>query len=279
MRRLLDGLGPRDLSLFPYPNGPEKVRFFSVLDPLDEAVLRAATGPVATAVERALSETDGVRVVSSRLSKPPPGWTLRDPIHQDGRRRDLARARIEDPSFRGLGLTDITAYYPSIPIDRLTGVVQGLGADPAAHHVVDRWLREWHRRGQLRGLPIGPQAAGIYGNAYLIPLDTALAMRADQIIRLTDDYWVFVDGKESWDALLDEFDRVADALSLQRNESKTQFIDAPGDAAELIEDLEGSSVAGLASRQTDSTSRLDMFFEAVGADDVTRARLSTHSVD
>lgn len=107
-------------------------------------------------------------------------------MRADAQRRRLAAAGINHVGFRGFGKSDVSGYYMGIDAETLSETLLRIGADARAVMLIEVWLKHWQGKGVLQGLPIGPQAAGILGNAYLLPVDRALAPVAREMIRLTD---------------------------------------------------------------------------------------------
>lgn len=266
MSARLNGYGPLSIEVFPFPNPPKQPRRFCIADPLDEIVLRTATGRVAVCVDQILRDAVGVHVFSHRLAKRPPGWTYKHHSRLQRARRALGRQWIEDPDFSGLGITDVSAYYPSVDPTRLTGFLLGLGGDAHAAAIIENWLSYWRSMGSL-GLPIGIEASGLLGTAFLIPADRALAALGLEVIRVTDDFWVLVDDEPSWDVALGAFDGALAGLGLNRNVEKTQFIAAPDDARALVRELASAEfVASPSGVELDALR--DRLEEAISADPI-----------
>lgn len=62
------------------------------------------------------------------------------------------------------------------------------GCDPYVIEVIFSGLRKWALVDKVSGLPIGPEASAILGNAFLIPIDHMLMSVGIQHVRWMDDF-------------------------------------------------------------------------------------------
>lgn len=162
----------------------ESFRELAVCDPYDEVVYRALVGRVAPAVEAAL----GPEVMSYRVAESGPEWRLRSRKYDDSRRLLVSAAQM-NAGFAGLGTLDVRGYYPSIRPDALAKVLSSIGLPDSEIEPLKGYLDAWADWG-IRGLPVGPEASGALGNAFLIPVDRRLRNLAVCFCRYTEDIWI-----------------------------------------------------------------------------------------
>lgn len=215
---------------FPYPKGADGLRFFAVGDPLDELDLRARVAPVVQVVDEAL----GHEVVSYPLAHAAPAWRSGRP--EATRRRLGSLARIEDADFRGLGMLDVSAYYPSVSVQLLGDLLVAIGANEGAATDLCNAVSRFTAAAGLAGLPIGPETSGLLGNVYMVPLDVELVKLGMPFYRLTDDVWIFPRGEQSWERAIARCDVVFSGLELRRAPDKTEFIAEPSKALMYVQD-------------------------------------------
>lgn len=188
--------GPGRASSMPYPKpGSEGVRQLVVMDPADQIAYRWAVGQLVDKIDKAT----GREVLSSRLDSGPPGWMLKSPRKQAGKRRDRLRARINARDFGGFGRTDVRSYYGSVNLSTLESALVHVGATERQASRVIALLAVWANRDGVRGLPIGPQASAPLGNVYLLPLDRLLRATEIKWTRYTDDLDLFVASEAEWE--------------------------------------------------------------------------------
>jgi hypothetical protein len=195
-----------------------ELRPMTVADPFDEIMFRVLVGRAAGAIDDAL----GDEVNSYRLVEAGPGWTVRDYTYARDLRIDELRQRASCPGFAGLGTLDVRKYYPSIDPSRLGAVLTSVGVPEEVADPLIAFLYGWHVWG-VEGVPIGPEASGLLGNAYLLSVDAALRGVGVDFGRYTDDYRIWVPAPEWADvhALVDEAVR---KLGLCLNTRKTRHM-------------------------------------------------------
>jgi hypothetical protein len=198
------------------------------VDPFDEIVFRALVGRTASHIDLAA----GDEVTSYRLVADGPGWAARHYTYARDLRLAELRERATSPDFRGLGTLDVRRYYPSIDAQRLGDVLLGIGvADDVAHALVG-YLETWQLWG-VQGVPIGREASGLLGNAYLLPVDVALRAAGVEFGRYTDDYRLWVPAQR-WRHAQEVAAEAVRSLGLELNQSKTRHMTA---GSEVLEQL------------------------------------------
>jgi hypothetical protein len=216
-------IAPAKVHCMPLPKGVgAELRYLTVPDPFDDIVFRALVGRSALAIDNAL----GVEVTSYRLVETGPGWRVRNYRYATERRIEELRGRISNPNFQGLGILDVRNYYPSINVARLRDILAAVGVDPADAAAIADYLAAWHLWG-VCGIPIGPEASGLLGNIYLLPVDQALRTVDVEFSRYTDDYRLWLAGPASWSTAQDAVAEGLGALGLQANPGKTRHLRTP----------------------------------------------------
>jgi hypothetical protein len=84
--------------------------------------------------------------------------------------------------------TDIASYYPTIDLDRLETRLHDIGCDLHSVALTLSGLRKLVAVDHIAGVPIGPEASGILGNAFLIPVDRMLISLGAAYLRWMDDF-------------------------------------------------------------------------------------------
>lgn len=206
---------------FPVPKSAAgKLRSMVYADPIDEAIYRSAVGAIAAAVDFAL----GPEVESYRLRRLHPTWELRSWRYGDTSRRRAIRDFAYSEEFAAIGKVDIKDYYGSIDLEVLNQVLSsefGCDVDDVArlHELLLDWQTTWN----VRGVPVGPEASGILGNAMLFPLDRALREMGVRFVRFTDDVHLFLEREDRWEDVLERVEEVVAGLGLKLNDDKTSI--------------------------------------------------------
>jgi hypothetical protein len=256
---------------FPYPNG-EKLREMVVLGPIDLAIIRASTGRIATRVESRLSP----RVWGYRTESSDGIWKFLGPRSAQWRNFIDASVRLlSREDVNTMCLTDIAAYYPSINLDRMEDRLHDIGCDTSAITTVLSGLRTWVSRDLVKGLPIGPEACGVLGNAFLIPVDDILTQVGSKHHRWMDDFHIMASDSAQCQSYLSEFDSILHSNDLIRSEKKTEhYSDVPSAIRALREGKLASLGYLLSSGSTVSTYDLHESYERdlVGNREIPRSR-------
>ena len=217
----------------------------SILDIHDLVRLRTASGRIAQTTERLLSPS----VLSSRLASWPPAWRFRK--HNKAHKKLRERAiKIAKGSHWALCRTDVKSYFASIDIERLIHVLASWGCDAEALAQIGRVLRFFQATTPLNGLPVGPEASAIQGNAFLHAIDMFLEANSDfRHTRWMDDFYIFGRNRQICESLLSPLDEELAKLGLTRSLEKTFFFDSRQEAIDEIED--GSLTSAFIALQHD----------------------------
>lgn len=217
---------------FPYPNGT-KLRELVVLGPLDLTLIRASAGRIARRVERHLSQ----RAFGYRTEPDGAAWRFRE-FGQHGWERfiNTAVSLLQRGDLMAMCSTDVAGYYGSISLDRLESHLRDLGCDGHAVAVILSGLRKWASVDGVVGIPIGPEACGVLGNAFLIAVDQMLIALGAQHLRWMDDFKCMGADEGACRSLIDPLDQILKTQGLARSASKTVVYDNPQDAIAALRD-------------------------------------------
>jgi hypothetical protein len=96
-----------------------------------------------------------------------------------------------------VGITDIADFYPRIYQHRLVNALQATCGNPFYDHirVLEKMLSRLSENVSY-GIPIGPPASRLLGEAILIDVDSTLISFGIDFLRFTDDYVIFADTPE-----------------------------------------------------------------------------------
>ena len=247
--RLESGCVFDDKAMFPLPKQAQgKVRSLTVLNPLDEFVLRTYVGRCSASVAAATDES----VLNGLIRRPGPGWFSADFRDQARKRREFQRDLYEAPETLGVGFFDIKDFFRSCRHDPLGSLLLDAGAPPGAVHTLTTLLTTMFSTGH--GLPIGFEGSGPLANMLLTPVDRELRQRGMRFVRWTDDVDVFLTDLDQWPELLGVVTQRLDDVGLAVNPEKTRML-PKGAAAEarLLDPgrdslFEGDAVANIAAK-------------------------------
>jgi hypothetical protein len=255
---------------FPYPNG-RKLRNFVVLEAPDLALLRASAGRIARPVERRLSRWS----LGSRTMRSGAAWQFCNVRHAWKHFTDSAIRLLQRADINAMCATDIANYYGSIDLDRLETRLYDIGCDLQAVAVLLSGLRKWAAVDGIAGVPIGPEASGVLGNAFLIPVDRMLMSIGAYYVRWMDDYKVMGRDDEACGSIVTRFDHFLGTQGLTRSGEKTRYYSDSLAAMAALRDGRLASLGYWLELGTDrTTSELRAAFDRhiVGEDEVSRSR-------
>lgn len=205
---------------FPYPNTSTKLRWFSIAQPEDLALLRTAAGRIAMRTDRLLS----TKVFSHRLTPASDCWTFENP-KRAWEKFTLKGIELLQGHSAAMCRTDVASYYPSISLEPLASMLRNLKCDSNALWLIVRVLGAWQRQDSQLGLPIGIEASAVLGNAFLKPIDDLIDKLGGAHLRFGDDVLLFGENLQICDSLLPPIDGALDTLGLTRSIEKTQRFD------------------------------------------------------
>jgi hypothetical protein len=111
--------------------------------------------------------------------------------------RDAITRRVANNVEAYVGITDIADFYPRIYQHRLVNAVQAACGNSFQDHVrvLEKVLTRLSENVSY-GIPIGPPASRLLGEAILIDVDSTLLSFGVEFLRFTDDYVIFSDAPE-----------------------------------------------------------------------------------
>lgn len=117
---------------------------------------------------------------------------------------------------------DVERYYPSIQRERLRQVLaEEAACEPADVEVIVALLENWNETWAVAGVPAGPEASGILGNAMLMPLDAVLRLEGIRFSRFTDDLILLLPKGCDWEQVERRITETLEDLGLALNHDKT----------------------------------------------------------
>ena len=232
--RHVDAL-PRRLLSFPYPNGRSKQRVLSVADPCDLVRTRIAAGAAIPAI---LARRNIGAVFSGAIRSPGgPDWSIRTRGYDQMVQQALAAMR----PGTGLVCTDVRQYYASVTCNNLARVLLPRDVPADALGLYCKHVLHWQRYDGLEGIPIGPEASGVFANAFLYPLDEAFI--DEPYFRFMDDMFCVVPARTEGRDWLDQVDSLLGRLGLRRADSdKTRFFESRDEAEAALRRRPASGV-------------------------------------
>jgi reverse transcriptase-like protein len=132
--------------------------------------------------------------------------------------------------------TDIASYYPSIDLDRLETRLYDIGCDLHSVAVTLSGLRKFVAVDHIAGVPIGPEASGILGNAFLIPVDRMLMSLGAEHLRWMDDFKIMGRDTQACESIVGRFDQFLRTQGLTRADKKTDYYSDPPSAIAALRD-------------------------------------------
>ena len=209
------------------PSG--KVRWLTTLTPGPEAAYAASVAAVVPTVERCL----GPSTIADRTRPGTDGIVRLAPWEPARRRwRTLSRHRLGD-DVRALVVADVRDCFASIAPSVVARVLAEAGAPTEAVERVVACLRAFADDG-VRGLPVGPAASAVLGNAVLTGLDGAFERRGIPHLRWVDDLLGFAPSRREARLTLDGIRLAAIRIGLELHEGKTRIVEDPVEARALV---------------------------------------------
>lgn len=145
--------------------------------------------------------------------------------YRKGRGVHQAVARVAAYRRHGYGWVvdgDISAFFDSIPHDKLLARLMRSVDDPLVVDLVRRWLDSFSENGSgvAQGAPISPLLA----NLYLTDIDAAIDRRHCRLVRFADDFVLLCRSEESAKAALGHIGELLDARGLRLHPGKTRIV-------------------------------------------------------
>ena len=186
----------------------------TMIDLVDRVIYQAATTRLANAVDKATSP----RVFSSRLS-PEPRYFL---VHSVRRFVEWRKAYMKELNSCGglLVLTDLSGYFDTMDQPTLLKELEELTGEGPTVNLVRKQLRQWSVL-LHRGIPQGPNASRLLGNAYLLPVDQYMLDHGYNYWRYMDDVAIIVSDHAEAARAVGDFERLCHHRGLLVSSAKT----------------------------------------------------------
>ena len=197
------------------PKNALATRAGTLIDLIDCLVYQTAVGRVAPKIEAATSE----RVLSARLSSDPRYFFLRSSEQYV----KWQRAGLEQAKSRNglLVSTDLSSFFDTIDQPTLIRELEELTDETYAIDILRRQFRSWSLL-QHRGIPQGPNASRLLGNAYLLPVDEHMLTRGYDYWRYMDDVVIVVADQAEAARAVSDFERACNRRGLLVSSAKTE---------------------------------------------------------
>lgn len=242
-----------------------------LIDFVDRVIYQAAVGRMASVIEAVTSD----RVFSSRLTDDKRFFVIRS-INQWKKWRKTYLAQLK--SRPGLLVsTDLSSYFELIDQPTLLKELDELTGETFAIDILRKQMRQWSVL-LHRGIPQGPNASRLLGNAYLLPVDEYMLERGYDYWRYMDDVAIIVTDRAEATRAVADFERVCHRRGLLISSPKTK-VQTLAEAEADSEDA-AKEAADYLTRVGSHSIRLPlrkMFEKAVprdGAIDISNARFS-----
>jgi hypothetical protein len=188
---------------------------------------------------------------------------------------DSAIRLLQREDINAMCATDIANYYGSIDLDRLETRLYDIGCDLQAVAMILSGFRKWAAVDGVAGMPIGPEASGVLGNAFLIPVDCMLMSIGAHHVRWMDDYKLMGHDEEACRSIVAPFDQFLRTQGLTRSGEKTFYYSDSSAALAALRDGRRTSLGSWLDSGTDRTAgelRAAFDLDIVGENEVSRSR-------
>jgi hypothetical protein len=209
------------------------VRPLMYLVPTDRLVYAAATRACFSAIEDAISWSQGIVDFAHRLGSVEAGqeWIRSRYVGWD----EFRAASLEalDTGVPYVVFTDLAAFYEHIDIALLISDLDALGAPKVATRQLRVCLEKWAQIGG-RGLPQGHESSDILSKLYLNTIDRFFADRGMKHVRYSDDFRIFCHNRDDAQRALVDLARLGRRRGLTLQAAKSEILRA-GSARDKIE--------------------------------------------
>jgi Reverse transcriptase (RNA-dependent DNA polymerase) len=194
-------LAQQDLDIYePYkplrvfaPKTRANIRVLHLLHPEDLLIYTALVLIVKNDIENERIPRQSRRVYSYRVDVSAPNRLYNTRGAYDAYLAQLKK-KAAKPTTKFVGIADIADFYPRIYQHRLENVIQAAASTPrrtdVARVLVKKFIANLMDRNSY-GIPVGPYASRILGEAILIDVDATLQSRGIDYVRWVDDYNIF----------------------------------------------------------------------------------------
>ncbi|MCZ6606147.1 MAG: RNA-directed DNA polymerase [Alphaproteobacteria bacterium] len=175
------------------PKSRANIRVVHLLHPEDLLIYTALILIVKNDIENARISKTARRVYSYRIDASAPNRLYNVRGAHDTYLEQLM-TKATKPSTKFVGLADIADFYPRIYQHRLENVIQAAASTQRGTDVARVLVRKLVSNLMGRnsyGIPVGPYASRILGEAVLIDVDAFLRSKSIDYVRWVDDYNIF----------------------------------------------------------------------------------------
>ncbi len=177
------------------PKSRLNVRRVALLHPYDLILFTSLVHALRNGISAARLPAIEERVFSYRADGAAAGLLYNEEPHYGDFKEKIAERVHNDPECF-VGITDIADFYPRIYQHRLVNALQAaIPGMPDHIRVLEKMLSRFSEDVSY-GIPIGPPAARLLGEAVLIDVDSTLLSYDIDFIRFTDDYVIFASAPE-----------------------------------------------------------------------------------
>ncbi len=198
------------------PKNSLATRAGTMIDLEDRILYQAAVGRVAPYVEAATSE----HVFSSRLSSDPRFFLLRSSERYGAWQSEILRRLKESGGV--LVTTDLSGYFDVIDQTTLLKELEEMSGETFAIDLLRRQFRTWSVL-LHRGIPQGPNASRLLGNAYMLPVDDYMLERGYSYLRYMDDVAIVVGNNAEAAKAVAAIEEVCHKRGLLLSSAKTEI--------------------------------------------------------
>jgi excisionase family DNA binding protein len=181
---------------------------------------------VASFSEKIESKTPDA-VFSARLARSDRYFFLRAPDRWGAWRQQALDALKAGGEW--LAITDLTAYFETIPHRQLLADLQLMNVDADTTGVLREMLDRWSVS-EGRGLPQGPNASRLLGNLFLLPIDQAMLDSGWRYSRFLDDILIVTNTRAEAVEAVRQFQDECRVRGLIMSSAKTNLLH--GEAAQ-----------------------------------------------
>jgi hypothetical protein len=178
------------------PKSRVNIRRVALLHPFDLLIYTALVLALRDEITSARLPHAESRVFSYRADGAPTGVLYNDTPSYDEFKESVNARVVEHPNGF-VGITDIADFYPRIYQHRLVNALQAAAGGKKQDEIraLEKMLYRFSE-GASYGIPIGPPASRLLGEAVLIDVDSTLMSYGIDFIRFTDDFVIFADSPQ-----------------------------------------------------------------------------------
>lgn len=186
------------------PKNRANVRITHLLHPQDLLMYTALVLIAKNDIENARISTQAKRVFSYRSDPSEPRVLYGARGSYEAYRKQL-QAKAKNANVKYVALADIADFYPRINQHRLENVIESVATSQRVRDVARVLIRKLIGNLMGRnsyGIPVGPLASRLLGEAVLIDVDATLQSKGANFVRWVDDYNIFCKSEHQAQSIL-----------------------------------------------------------------------------